>query len=158
MARPYSQDLRDRDAVVLGGMSRRGGCGALWGQRIGCDQMGRAFRANGFADHWKHGRPRASEARAYGEFLEACHAEKPDVTPRASELISSESNAVFGILRSGFPSRPLPAFASLKELAQGSNPAVSTNGAYGRNVRPLKDVKKRTPKSADVGGEHGQRS
>jgi hypothetical protein len=59
-----------------------------------------------------------------------------DPSVRASELISGEPKALFGILRSRFP--PLaraPHLRRSKNRRFGSNSAGSTNGAYGRNVR-----------------------
>ena len=59
-----------------------------------------------------------------------------DPSLRASELISGEPKALFGILRSRFP--PLaraPHLRRSKNRRFGSNSAGSTNGAYGRNVR-----------------------
>ena len=85
MAGAYSQDLRDRviDAVVQGGMSRRGAAARFgiselaaikWVERFERTARGAGGQMGG------HKRPKLEPHR---EFLEACHAEKPDVTLQA---------------------------------------------------------------------------
>jgi transposase len=64
MAGPYSQDLRDRviDAVVQGGMSRRGAAARFGISESVAIKWVERFERTGFAGQWKDGRPQASEA------------------------------------------------------------------------------------------------
>ncbi len=82
MAGAYSQDLRDRviDAVVEGGMSRRGA-----GERFGVSESVaikwvERFERTGLRTPGKMGGHRRLKLEPHREFLEACHAEKPDAT------------------------------------------------------------------------------
>ena len=85
MAKPYSQDLRERvlDAVEKGGMSRRGAADRFgvsessaikWMERLERAGLRTAARMGGY-------KPRKLEA--HREFLETARAEKPDVTLQA---------------------------------------------------------------------------
>jgi transposase len=85
MAKPYSQDLRDRvlDAVEKDGMSRRGAAGRFgvsdasavkWVERLERTGSRAAARMGGY-------KPRKLDP--YREFLEAARVEKPDVTLQA---------------------------------------------------------------------------
>ncbi len=82
MAGAYSQDLRDRviDAVVEGGMSRRGA-----GERFGVSESVaikwvERFERTGLRTPGKMGGHRRLKLEPHREFLESCHAEKPDAT------------------------------------------------------------------------------
>ena len=82
MAGAYSQDLRDRviDAVVDGGMSRRAA-----GERFGVSESVaikwvERFERTGLRTPGKMGGHRRLKLEPHRAFLEACHAEKPDVT------------------------------------------------------------------------------
>ena len=82
MAGAYSQDLRDRviDAVVFGGMSRRAA-----GERFGVSESVaikwvERFERTGLRTPGKMGGHRRLKLEPHREFLEACRAEKPDVT------------------------------------------------------------------------------
>ena len=85
MAKPYSQDLRDRviDAVERGKMSRRAAArryeisesvAIKWLERVG---------RNGSREPVGHGGHRASKLMPHRAFLEAARAEKSDVTLQA---------------------------------------------------------------------------
>ena len=85
MAKPYSQDLRDRvlDAVEREGMSRRAAAARFevsessaikWAERLERTGSRSAARMGGY-------KPRKLDP--HREFLEAARAEKPDVTLRA---------------------------------------------------------------------------
>lgn len=85
MAKPYSQDLRDRvlEAVETGGMSRRGAAGRFgvsdasavkWMERLERTGSRTAARMGGY-------KPRKLDP--HREFLEAARAEKPDTTLQA---------------------------------------------------------------------------
>ena len=85
MARSYSQDLRDRviDAVVHGGMSRRGAA-----ERFGISdsvavKWVERFERTGLRTAGQMGGHKRQKLAPHREFLEACHAEKPDVTLQA---------------------------------------------------------------------------
>jgi transposase len=82
MAGAYSQDLRDRviDAVVHGGMSRRAA-----GERFGVSESVaikwvERFERTGLRTPGKMGGHRRLKLEPHREFLDACHAEKPDAT------------------------------------------------------------------------------
>ena len=87
MAGAYSQDLRDRviDAVAHGGMSRRSAAAS------GSRALAIPLRSSGLSVFSGRAcgppeqRAATSEQKLepYREFLEACHAEKPDVTLQA---------------------------------------------------------------------------
>jgi transposase len=85
MAKPYSQDLRDRviDAVEMGKMSRRAAgrhyevsesAAIKWLERV---------ERHGSREPVGHGGHRASKLMPHREFLEAARAEKSDVTLQA---------------------------------------------------------------------------
>jgi transposase len=85
MAKPYSQDLRDRviDAVERGKLSRRAAArhyevsesvAAKWLERV---------ERHGSREPVGHGGHRASKLMPHREFLEAARAEKSDVTLQA---------------------------------------------------------------------------
>ena len=85
MAKPYSQDLRDRviDAVERGEMSRRAAArryeisesvAIKWLERV---------EQEGSREPVGHGGHRASKLMPHRDFLEAARAEKPDVTLQA---------------------------------------------------------------------------
>jgi len=85
MAKPYSQDLRNRviDAVRTGGMSRRAAArhyavsesvAVKWLERVERD---------GSREPVGHGGHRASKLAPHRDFLEAARAGKPDITLQA---------------------------------------------------------------------------
>jgi transposase len=85
MAGPYSQDLRDRviDAVRHGGMSRRGAAERFGiGDSVAIKWVER-FERTGSRTAGKMGGHKPLKLEPHREFLEACHAEKPDVTLQA---------------------------------------------------------------------------
>ena len=85
MARPYSQDLRDRviDAVVQGGMSRRGAAARFGISELVAIKWVERFERTGLRTTGKMGGHKRLKLEPHREFLEACHAEKPDVTLQA---------------------------------------------------------------------------
>ena len=85
MARPYSQDLRDRviDAVVQGGMSRRGAAARFGISELVAIKWVERFERTGLRTPGKMGGHKRLKLERHREFLEACHAEKPDVTLQA---------------------------------------------------------------------------
>ena len=85
MARPYSQDLRDRviDAVVQGGMSRRGAAARFGISELVAIKWVERFERTGLRSTGKMGGHKRLKLEPHREFLEACHAEKPDVTLQA---------------------------------------------------------------------------
>ena len=93
MAKPYSQDLRDRviDAVKRGEMSRRAAArryeiSELW-QSNGLSE----FERDGSREPVGHGGHRASKLMPHRDFMEAARAEKSDVTLQAlSDRLSAE--------------------------------------------------------------------
>jgi transposase len=85
MARPYSQDLRDRviDAVVQGGMSRRGAAARFGISESVAIKWVERFERTGLRTAGKMGGHKRPRLEPHREFLEACCAEKPDVTRQA---------------------------------------------------------------------------
>jgi transposase len=85
MAKPYSQDLRDRviDAVESGKMSRRAaGRHYAISQSVAIKWLERLER-HGSREPVGHGGHRASKLMLHRDFLEAARAEKSDVTLQA---------------------------------------------------------------------------
>ena len=85
MAGPYSQDLRDRviDAVVRGGMSRRGAAARFGISESVAIKWVERFERTGLRASGKMGGHKRLKLKPHREFLETCHAEKPDVTLQA---------------------------------------------------------------------------
>ena len=85
MAGPYSQDLRDRviDAVVQGGMSRRGAAARFGISESVAIKWVERFERTGLRASGKMGGHKRLKLEPHREFLEACHAEKPDLTLQA---------------------------------------------------------------------------
>ena len=85
MAKPYSQDLRDRviDAVERGEMSRRAAARRYEiSESVAIKWLERVER-EGSREPARHGGHRASKLMAHRDFLEAARAEKSDVTLQA---------------------------------------------------------------------------
>jgi transposase len=85
MAKPYSQDLRDRviDAVEKGKMSRRAAARHYAvSESIAVKWLERVER-HGSREPVGHGGHRASKLKPHRDFLEAARAEKSDVTLQA---------------------------------------------------------------------------
>jgi transposase len=85
MAKPYSQDLRDRviDAVERGEMSRRAaGRHYAVSQSVAIKWLERLER-HGWREPVGHGGHRACKLMPHRDFLEAARAEKSDVTLQA---------------------------------------------------------------------------
>ena len=85
MAKPYSQDLRDRviDAVQRGELSRRAAARRYEiSQSIAIKWLERVER-DGSREPVGHGGHRPSKLMPHREFLEAARAETPDVTLHA---------------------------------------------------------------------------
>ena len=85
MAKPYSQDLRDRviDAVERGEMSRReAGRHYKVSQSVAIKWLERLER-HGSREPVGHGGHRASKLMPHRQFLEAARAEKSDLTLQA---------------------------------------------------------------------------
>jgi transposase len=82
MAGPYSQDLRDRviDAVAHGGMSRRGAAERFGVSESVAIKWVERFERTGLRTAGKMGGHKRLKLEPHREFLETCHAEKPDVT------------------------------------------------------------------------------
>jgi transposase len=82
MAGAYSQDLRDRviDAVVDGGMSRRGAAERFGISDAVAIKWVERFERTGLRTAGQMGGHKRPKLEPHREFLEACHAEKPDVT------------------------------------------------------------------------------
>ena len=83
MAKPYSQDLRDRviDAVERGEMSRRAAARRYEiSESVAVKWLERVER-DGSREPVGHGGHRASKLMPHRDFLEAARAEKSDVTP-----------------------------------------------------------------------------
>jgi transposase len=85
MAGPYSQDLRDRviDAVMQGDMSRRGAAERFGVSESVAIKWVERFERTGLRTGGKMGGYKPLKLEPHREFLEACHAEKPDVTLQA---------------------------------------------------------------------------
>jgi len=101
MARPYSQDLRDRviDAVLRGGMSRRGAAARFGiGESVGIKWVER-FERTGLRTSGKMGGHKRLKLEPHREFLETCHAEKPDAPFRRCATGCWESAASRPTLR-----------------------------------------------------------
>ena len=81
----YSQDLRDRviDAVAHGGMSRRGAAERFGVSESVAIKWVERFERTGFRTAGKMGGHKRLKLEPHREFLEACHAERPDVTLQA---------------------------------------------------------------------------
>jgi transposase len=85
MAKPYSQDLRDRviDAVERGEMSRRAAARRYEiSESVAIKWLGRVER-DGSREPVGHGGHRASKLAPHRDFLEAARAEKSDITLQA---------------------------------------------------------------------------
>ena len=85
MAKPYSQDLRERviDAVKRGEMSRRAAARRYEiSESVAIKWLERVER-DGSREPVGHGGHRASKLRPHRDFLEAARAEKSDVTLQA---------------------------------------------------------------------------
>jgi len=85
MAKPYSQDVRDRviDAVKRGEMSRRAAARRYEiSESVAIKWLERVER-DGSREPVGHGGHRASKLMAHRDFLEAARAEKSDVTLQA---------------------------------------------------------------------------
>ena len=85
MAKPYSQDLRDRviDAVKRGEMSRRAAARRYEiSESVAIKWLERVER-DGSREPVGHGGHRASKLMPHRDFLEAARAEKSDVTLQA---------------------------------------------------------------------------
>ena len=84
MAKPYSQDLRDRviDAVKRSEMSRRAAARYEISRSVAIKWLERVER-DGSREPVGHGGHRASKLMAHRDFLEAARAEKSDVTLQA---------------------------------------------------------------------------
>ena len=99
MARPYSQDLRDRVvASVVGGRSCRA-TAAIFGVSVACVvKWCRRFRASGSAAAYRMGGHRPRSLAGERDWLLARLAEKPDLTLRAvvAELAARGITASYG--------------------------------------------------------------
>ena len=85
MAKPYSQDLRDRviDAVTIGGMSRRAAARRYEvSESTAVKWLDRYRRDGARAPTGRRGH-RRSALMPHRDFLEAARAEKPDITLEA---------------------------------------------------------------------------
>ena len=85
MAKPYSQDLRDRviDAVEKGELSRRGaGRHYEVSESVAIKWLERLER-HGSREPVGHGGHRASKLRPHRDFLQAARVEKSDITLQA---------------------------------------------------------------------------
>ena len=111
MAKPYSQDLRDRviDAVRTGEMSRRAAARHYAvSESVAVKWLERVER-QGSREPVGHGGHRASKLMPHREFLEAARAEKSDVTLQAlCDRLSAERGVrvrgSFSALRARFRS------------------------------------------------------
>ena len=84
MAKPYSQDLRNRVIDAVQGQDEPPGGGAsLRGQRIVAVKWLERVERQGSREPVGHGGHRASKLMPHREFLEAARAEKSDVTLQA---------------------------------------------------------------------------
>lgn len=99
MARPYSQDLRDRVvASVVGGRSCRA-TAAIFGVSVACVvKWCQRFRASGSAAAYRMGGHRPRSLAGERDWLLARLAEKPDLTLRAvvAELAARGITASYG--------------------------------------------------------------
>ena len=88
MAGPYSQDLRERviEAVVHGGMSRRGAAERFGISESVAIKWVERFERTGLRTAGKMGGHKRPRLEPHREFLEACCAEKPDVTPPLTDM------------------------------------------------------------------------
>ena len=85
MAKPYSQDLRERviDAVKRGEMSRRAAARRYEISKFWLSNGLSEFERDGSREPVGHGGHRASKLMPHRDFLEAARAEKSDVTLQA---------------------------------------------------------------------------
>jgi transposase len=85
MAGAYSQDLRDRviDAVAHRGMSRRGAVERFGVSEWVAIKWVEGFERTGLRTAGKMRGHKRLKLEPHREFLEACHAEKPNVTLQA---------------------------------------------------------------------------
>ena len=90
MAGAYSQDLRDLviDAVAHGGMSRRGAAERFGVSDSVAVKWVERFERTGSRSASQMGGYRRLKLEPHRAFLEACHAEKPDVTLQALCLLA----------------------------------------------------------------------
>jgi transposase len=90
MAGAYSQDLRDLviDAVAHGGMSRRGAAERFGVSDSVAVKWVERFERTGLRTAGQMGGHKRPKLEPHREFLEACHAEKPDVTLQALCLLA----------------------------------------------------------------------
>ena len=82
MAKPYSQDLRDRvlDAVEKGGMSRRGAADRFGVSESSAIKWGERPERTGSRTAAQMGGYKPRKLDPHREFLEAAWAEKSDIT------------------------------------------------------------------------------
>jgi transposase len=85
MAGAYSQDLRDRviDAVVVGGMSRRGAAERFGVSESVAVKWVERFERTGVRSAAKMGGYKRHKLEPHRAFIQALHAEKPDITLQA---------------------------------------------------------------------------
>jgi len=85
MAGPYSQDLRDRviDAVIVGGMSRRGAAERFGVSESVAIKWVERFERTGVRSAAKMGGYKRPKLEPHRDFVEALHAEKSDITLQA---------------------------------------------------------------------------
>src|SRR6202453_27075 len=85
MAKPYSQDLRDRviDAVERGKLSRRAAARHYEVSESVAIKWLERLERHGSREPVGHGGHRASKLMPHRDFLEAARAEKPDITLQA---------------------------------------------------------------------------
>jgi transposase len=104
MAGPYSQDLRDRviAAVAQGGMSRRGAAARFGISESVAIKWVERFERTGLRTPGKMGGHKRLKLEPHRAFLEACHAEKPDVPLRRCATGCWESAASKPTLMSRF--------------------------------------------------------
>ena len=96
MAKPYSQDLRDRliDAVKRGEMSRRAAARRYEiSESVAIKWLERVER-DGSREPVGHGGHRASKLMAHRDFLEAARAEKSDVTLQVYKFLLDLTDGV----------------------------------------------------------------
>lgn len=85
MAGAYSQDLRDRviDAVIAGGMSRRASAERFGVSESAAIKWVRRFERTGARSAAQMGGYKGHKLEPHRTFIEALHAEKPDITLQA---------------------------------------------------------------------------
>src|SRR3979490_2090736 len=110
MARPYSQDLRDRVVGSVGAGRSCRATAALFGVSVAsvvkCSQR---FRATGSAAAYKMGGWRQLLLKSEREWLLARIAEKPDLTLRAVVAELAARGTPAGLRGRGAASRPMSA-------------------------------------------------